>query len=81
MATQGSTQIKTIIGDNIADARDKQGITQQQLATALATSVSRVSDWERGITMPRNPQAIADLLFDGDILRLFRAPEPPKVAA
>lgn len=75
MATQTTTQIKTVVGSNIATARADKGMTQHELASALDTSISRVSGWERGKNMPRNPQAVADVLFDGDLLALFREPE------
>ncbi len=75
MATQPTYQLKDIVGRNIVAARETQGLTQHELATALDTSVSRVSGWERGKHTPRNLQAVADLLFDGDMAALLASPE------
>lgn len=81
MATRRNTQTKTTVGCNIVAARDRLNLTQHELASALNTSISRVSGWERGEHMPRNLQAVADELFGGDITALFRAPDPEDVAA
>lgn len=81
MATQPSYQIKTVVGRNIAAARSRKGLTQHEVASLLNTSVSRVSGWERGVYMPRNTQAVADALFDGDLLAMFREPAETEVAA
>lgn len=72
MATRGATQIKGIIGRNIVAAREQRRMTQHELASTLGTSISRVSGWERGEHMPRNPQAVADVLLDGDVSALYR---------
>lgn len=79
MATQATPQIKEIVGRNIVAARERKGWTQLDLATALGTSISRVSGWETGKHLPRNPQAVADHLLDGDVSSLFT--ELPQEAA
>ena len=76
MGTQGSHQIARIVGANIREARGRHGLTQIELAVRLRTSVSRVSNWENGHHLPRNPQAVADELLDGDVAALYREPEP-----
>jgi transcriptional regulator with XRE-family HTH domain len=81
MATQANHQIATVVGANILLGRDAKGMTQQELATELGTSISRVSGWENGKHLPRNPQAVADVLFDGDLMKLYRAPDPEAAAA
>lgn len=40
------------IGENIRNARRRQDMTQEQLAEYLNLSVSAVSQWESGRTMP-----------------------------
>lgn len=40
------------IGENIRNARRRQDLTQEQLAEYLNLSVSAVSQWENGKTMP-----------------------------
>lgn len=44
-------QIKTV-GDKIAEARRKVGLTQQQLAERLCVTNKAVSKWERGASLP-----------------------------
>jgi DNA-binding transcriptional regulator YiaG len=74
MATQSDTHLATIIGANIAFGRQARKMTQQQLATELQTSISRVSGWERGKHLPhrKQHQLLAELLFDGDVSALYR---------
>jgi transcriptional regulator with XRE-family HTH domain len=74
MATQTNNHLSRVVGVNIAAARARKGWTQQQLATALGTSISRVSGWERGEHLPQRSHqpAIADVLFGGDLNALFR---------
>lgn len=74
MATQVASNLSSLVGRNIAAAREAAGLTQQQLASELETSTSRVSGWERGIHLPSQKQqpAIAALLFGGDVSALFR---------
>ena len=82
MATQANHHIAAIVGRNIAGGRKAKGkMTQQELASRLGTSISRVSGWENGKHLPRNPQAIADELFGGDITALFRDHDADPVAA
>ena len=81
MATHRTTHLKTVVGRNIVDAREKKGWTQLDLATALGTSISRVSGWENGKHLPRNPQAVADHLLDGEVGRLFTVEGPKEAAA
>ena len=41
-----------LLCENIATARKKLGLTQNQLAKALGVSAQAVSKWERGIACP-----------------------------
>jgi transcriptional regulator with XRE-family HTH domain len=81
MATQPNHHLAALVGTNIAAARERAGLTQQEVATAVKTSISRVSDWERGLHMPsRSVQPLlAELLFEGDVTAMFR--QPDEVAA
>lgn len=83
MATQGTTHLAEIVGANIAAARTKAGLTQQELATEIESSVSRVSGWETGkhLPSPRKQARLAARLFDGDTTALFREADPEPVAA
>lgn len=81
MATQANHQIAKVVGRNILFGRIAVGLTQHQLASKLETSISRVSGWENGKHLPRNPQAVADVLYGGDLMKLYRAPEPEEAAA
>lgn len=44
------------IGQRIRAARQKKKMTQKDLAEKVGTSVSRVSDWERGARKPTDEQ-------------------------
>jgi len=83
MASHMANHLSSIVGRNIAAARDTAGFTQHELASRLNTSTSRVSGWERGEHLPSQKQqpAIAELLFDGDITAIFRDSEPEGAAA
>lgn len=81
MATQPNHQIATVVGANIVKGRGANEMTQHDLASRLGTSISRVSGWENGKHLPRNPQAVADVLFDGDLMALYRAPDAKEIAA
>lgn len=43
------------IGSVIREKRTAQGLTQEQVATALGVSAPAVSKWERGETLPYIP--------------------------
>ena len=77
MATRASHHLPTVVGHHIATARRERGLTQQQLATDLGTSISRVSSWENGRHLPgqRHRITLADQLFDGDVTAMFREPD------
>lgn len=83
MATHPDNHLATIVGSNVLAARKREGLTQQDVAHALGTSVSRVSGWERGEHMPsRSAQPpLARLLFDGDMTAMFRDHDPKEIAA
>lgn len=44
----------TITGDEIRAARERAGLTQEQLAQRLRVSMRTVGNWERGATVPLN---------------------------
>lgn len=50
--------------NNIKEIREKQGMTQQDVADKVGTHWQRVSEWERGIKFPngRNMIKIAKAL-------------------
>lgn len=53
------------IGDRIKEAREAAGLSQQQLADAVAKGVrQRVNEWERGVRTPRRDalERIAEVL-------------------
>lgn len=43
-----------IDGQQISDARQRAGLTQQDLATKVGVSLRTVGNWERGATVPRS---------------------------
>ena len=59
-----STKPRTDFGRRMADARERAGITQQQLAEKLGTSQRAVAHWERDPVALRPDQiaAVADAL-------------------
>jgi transcriptional regulator with XRE-family HTH domain len=83
MATHGAHHLAALVGANIANARKRAGLTQQEVAAALGTSISRVSGWERGEHLPgRSTQpGLADLLFSGDITAMYREGDEEQVPA
>ena len=58
MTSQAARQLKTVLGENIAVAREAKGLKQRELAAVLAAATGRsiegfaVSRWERGIVTP-----------------------------
>jgi transcriptional regulator with XRE-family HTH domain len=59
-----STKPRTDFGRRMADARERAGLTQQQLAEKLGTSQRAVAQWERDPVALRPDQiaAVADAL-------------------
>jgi transcriptional regulator with XRE-family HTH domain len=59
-----STKPRTDFGQRMADARERAGLTQQQLAERLGTSQRAVAHWERDPVALRPDQiaAVADAL-------------------
>lgn len=54
-----------IEGNEIRAARERAGLSQQELAKRLDVSLRTVGNWERGETVPRNREAkIRDVLAD-----------------
>lgn len=51
--------LRTRLGDNIAIARRRKGLSQPELATAANTSKGQISDWEAGRNQPRLEALIA----------------------
>lgn len=59
-----------ISSTEIRAARERAGLTQEELGAALGVSLRTVGNWERGATVPRNREAalrrvLADHLDDG----------------
>lgn len=61
MTSQATTQIVTIIGRNIAAAREAAGLTQRVLAIKLGRDIRAVNRWERAgiVPSPANLAALA----------------------
>src|ERR1700678_1063952 len=59
-----TTKPRTDFGRRMADARERAGLTQQQLAEKLGTSQRAVAHWERdpGALRPDQIAAVADTL-------------------
>lgn len=47
-------------GDEIRAARERAGLTQQQLGAAVGVGLRTVGNWERGTTVPRNRLAMLE---------------------
>jgi transcriptional regulator with XRE-family HTH domain len=64
MTSQGSSQIVSVVAQNILAARVDRGYTQRQVAAWLGLDVRAVSRWERSgvIPSPSNLAALATLL-------------------
>jgi len=60
-------------------AREKAGLTVEDVAAALKTDVSRVSEWEKGHELPTYPQLerLADQVYKRPIA-IFFFPDPPE---
>jgi len=53
------------LGDRIRSARERKGMTQQQLADALGVARETVGNWETGVSTPRNAMGrLRDVLED-----------------
>lgn len=52
-------------GDEIREARERAGLTQEQLAQRLGVTLRTVGNWERGATVPRNRLARLRDVFPG----------------
>lgn len=55
---------KICIGQSIRDYRERNGVSQRQLANALGISPQAVSKWEHGVTYP-------DITMIPDIAKLL----------
>lgn len=69
------------LGERIAAARNKAGLTQLQLAQKLNLQLFQVADWERGAAEPSLEQMAAlcqALEVTSDYLLLGKEPEAPK---
>ena len=51
---------RTAVGERLRDARIAAGLRQLDVALALSTGTNRVSEWERGLSIP-NAQTLATL--------------------
>lgn len=57
----------TTTGQQIRDARERAGLTQEQLAQRVGVTLRTVGNWERGASVPRNRLArIREVLPDLD---------------
>jgi DNA-binding transcriptional regulator YiaG len=61
-----------ITAEEIKTGRERQRMTQQQLADAVGVSLRTVSSWERGQSVPRNRAAVLADVLD---LSIDRGPE------
>jgi DNA-binding transcriptional regulator YiaG len=61
-----------ITAEEIKTGRERQRMTQQQLAGAVGVSLRTVSSWERGQSVPRNRAAVLADVLD---LSIDRGPE------
>jgi transcriptional regulator with XRE-family HTH domain len=77
-----SDTLKKLIGRNIRAGRDAKGMTQRELALALDVDTMQISRWENGRHRPSAGAEVelAQILFDGDLVRLYQATEPEAVA-
>jgi transcriptional regulator with XRE-family HTH domain len=74
------------IGKRIARARERAGLTQTQLATALETHATSVSKWERDESEPKitSLEAVAtalDVSFEWLALGVGAEPKPLRHAS
>lgn len=53
-------------GTEIRRARERRGLTQQQLATAIGVGQRTIGNWERGETVPRSRMAMLEQFFAAD---------------
>lgn len=73
MDTQARHQILLTLGSNLRAAREAQGMTQKQVGDRLGVTNRDVSRWENGRVEPGavNRQLLADLLYGGDVSRMY----------
>jgi len=80
MTRQVPRQIPLITGRNIATARVQKGMTQRDVAEAIAERVpdalispADISRWERAKVEPggKYRHALAAVLFDGDLSAMY----------
>jgi transcriptional regulator with XRE-family HTH domain len=68
----------TLSGDRIRAARERAGLTQQQLAALVDVSARTVGNWERGETVPMNRFAkvrqVLGIPDDAEVV--YSRPEP-----
>lgn len=66
-----------ITGDEIRAARERTGLTQEQLALMANVSLRTVGNWERGQTVPRSRAAMLEQIFGTHAV----AADPPSLRA
>ena len=73
MGTQSKYQIVTTLGSNIRAARESLEMTQKDVGDRIGVTNRDVSRWENGKVEPgaMNRQLLADVLFDGDVSRMY----------
>lgn len=66
---------KEIVGANLRAARTKRRWTQHEVGVEIGATGPDVGRWERGVVEPGPTyrQALADLLFDGDLSALYES--------
>ncbi len=62
--TAGMQETNNSLGTNIAELRKKQGLTQEEFATALGVTAQAVSKWENGASCP-------DIMLLPEIAKFF----------
>lgn len=69
-----------ITGQQIRSARERAGLTQEELANRLGVSMRSVGNWERGATVPRSKSAAVEAIL-GDHLEGPASATPPLAEA
>jgi transcriptional regulator with XRE-family HTH domain len=64
--------MRRVVGRNIKNYRESLGVSQEKLARAVGLSVSAVSKWEQGQTIPSSEYVLAlCTIFECSVRDLF----------